>query len=132
VRVSIKIEPTRVYIGWIGLLKGRPAYKLLLDVQLTEEEKYLVKTLGIENQILFTVPYLMGNEKQEILDAQSGFSYNTYLVKYFLQYNKFWREPAFDTLFDAKNAIPMIEDSFRALKQMLDSADVPEHRTFEL
>jgi hypothetical protein len=127
-RVDMKIEPSTGYIGWFG---SRPVHQIVLDVQLTEEEKWLVNALCLQNQVLFTIPFLEGQVAEMNLAAQDGYSGNAFLVEYFYKSQRH-KALQFDRLIDAKNAIPMIEDSFRALKQLLDSADIPDHRAFEL
>ena len=124
----MKIVPSTGYIGWFG---SRPVHQIILDVQLTEEDKWLIHNLGLNDKVLFTIPFLDGQIAEMNLATQDGYSGNAFLVDYFFK-GQNHKALQFDHLVDAKAAIPMIEESFRALKQILDSADIPEHRTFEL
>jgi hypothetical protein len=137
----MKIEPARVPTSEtiVGVLLAavsspinrayKDAYKIILDVRYTEEEKYLIEKLGIQDHILFTAERLPSDEPREPIE---------YKVGYFCKPRVQNRHPLLDDnpkyalLIDAKNALPIIEQSFETLKQLLHSADIPEHRTFEL
>ncbi|MDQ6703979.1 MAG: hypothetical protein M3Z96_13305 [Pseudomonadota bacterium] len=110
--------------------RARDRYQIIIETQFTEEEKFLVKQLGIENHVVFFVPYLDDDNFGRYAapdDGKSGYGYPVYqFIKW--QTNNF----TYEHLLDAKAALPIIEQQFLALKETLNSADIPEHRTFEL
>jgi hypothetical protein len=125
--VNMKIETARVPTRF--LITNQDAYKIILDLQYTEEEKYLIENLGIQNHIVFTTERLQSDELGSHIEYKVGDFCKTRLQN---RHPLFDDNPTYALLIDAKAAIPVIEESFRALKQMLDTADIPKHRTFEL
>jgi hypothetical protein len=112
-RVSIKIET----ITKKRLFGTTDDNYVKFSVDFTEEERFLIKKLGLTDQILFTL---------EVGDLPVDYPLN-HLLK-----GKEYRLLC-QNLLDAKETVQAVEEKFRLLKDIINSgATAPDSRTFEL
>jgi len=126
-RVSMKIVSARALIGYF---RSQDVYEILLDVQLTEEEKYLIKKLGTKKDIIFTISHLAADKQSQQFAASRGEDGKEFYIYYFVEGK--WPRLVFDRLAEAQQAIPKIEEQFRILKEILNNVNPQASRSFEL
>ncbi len=127
-RINMSVGPCRVPGRYIIIF--RDAYEIKLGVWLTEEEKFLIKHLGLENHLLFSIPHLDDDDVCRNAALERGEIGREYRARYFFKEGT--SNLSFERLIDAKAAMPVIEESFRLLKSLLEAADMPDSRTLEL
>jgi hypothetical protein len=112
-RVTINIET----ITRRGIFRDTDNNYVKFSADFTEEERFLIKKLGLTDQILFT----LGTEDMPI----------HYFLSHLLKGKEY--KLLCTNLLDAKETVPAVEEKFHILKDMLTAgATAPDSRTFEL
>ncbi len=112
-RVSINIET----VTRRRLFGTTDDYFVKFSANFTEEERFLIKKLGLTDQILFT----LGTDDKPI----------HYFLSHLLKGKEYKLLCA--NLLDSKETVQAVEEKFHILKDMLTAgATAPDSRTFEL
>jgi hypothetical protein len=112
----------------ISMFKSKTVHRIIAKFEASEEEKEAIRTLGLENEIIYSWPNLDEKGAKYMGDTcrmgagtllQSGvWGPNSNLV--------------FESLINAKSAMQGIEEGFRRLKKLLVAAELPNSTTIEI
>ncbi len=125
-KVNMNVVQNRVKVG---ILKSQDVAEIKLEVQFTEEEKYKIKKLGIQDYKFFNFPVLSGDKLGQRMQRDGAIDGNEIYIRNLIKGQ--WQPIRYENLHQANQAMNELEQQFRNLKNHLVDAE-PESRSLDL